>query len=194
MPFCNLISHSAFPSLKKKDKKKRDRREEREQNELERRWRERQPERGKRWRERVRNTLGWGCHWEEDRSTCALAPPGGQSCGSRSASLGRGGGRSGHWRPGSRPPPLPSFDIYSEPGGPGQTQTLAHPALPLGKAPRFLGLWPTDHPPCPGPGGWAVRMYSIILFWKLNASSFLILYKEETNKVCFCVYCLFIVH
>lgn len=64
----------------------------------------------------------------------------------------------------------------------------------LGKAPRFLGSGPQTTLRAQVLGGWAVRMYSIILFWKLNASSFLILYKEETNKVCFCVYCLFIVH
>lgn len=98
----------------------------------------------------------------------------------------------------SRRPAFPSsfLDGYVEPQGPGWTRTLAHPALPVGKAPRCLGSVPQNPlspQPCPGPGGWVVRMYSIILFWKLDASSFLILYKEETNKVCFCVYCLFIV-
>lgn len=80
---------------------------------------------------------------------------------------------------------------------PGVQARFKHlPILPsrLGKAPRFLGSGPQTTLRAQVLGGWAVRMYSIILFWKLNASSFLILYKEETNKVCFCVYCLFIVH
>lgn len=94
----------------------------------------------------------------------------------------------------ARPPTLPSFDIYFEPGGSGQIQTLPILRSALGKAPRFLGSGRQTTLRAQVLGGWAVRMYSIILFWKLNASSFLILYKEETNKVCFCVYCLFIVH
>lgn len=54
-------------------------------------------------------------------------------------------------RPRARhPPTLPSFDIYCEPGGPDQTGTLAHPALPLGKAPRFLGSGPQTTLPARG--------------------------------------------
>ena len=73
--------------------------------------------------------------------------------------------RSGHDQPRARPPPLPSFDIYFEPGGPGQIQTLAHPAHPLGHGAKISGLWPTDHPPCPGPsrlGGQDVQYYTFL--------------------------------
>ncbi|CAM9684192.1 unnamed protein product [Rangifer tarandus platyrhynchus] len=41
--------------------------------------------------------------------------------------------------PAARPPTLPSFDIYFEPRGPGQIQTLPILRSALGKAPRFLG-------------------------------------------------------
>ena len=102
--------------------------------------------------------------------------------------------RSGHDQPRARPPPLPSFDIYFEPGVQARFKHLPILRTRLGKAPRFLGSGPQTTLRAQVLRGWAVRMYSIILFWKLNASSFLILYKEETNKVCFCVYCLFIVH
>ena len=113
--------------------------------------------------------------------------------------------RAGHTPPIPRPPPpappptvSPLFLPWTFIVSPGVQARLEHSPTLLsppwqGRGAKISGLRPTDHPPCPGPGGWVVRMYSIILFWKSNASSFLILYKEETNKVCFCVYCLFIV-
>lgn len=102
-------------------------------------------------------------------------------------------GPGGQAPPHPPPPTLPSFDIYCEPGGVQvRLERSPTPLSPWARRQDF-GLRPIDHPPCPEPGGGVVRMYSIILFWKSNASSFLILYKEETNKVCFCVYCLFIV-
>lgn len=159
-------------------------REQREQSEDEERRMASAPGRGRRWRESERGTR-WAGRVAGRQIRCASAPPGGQSGGSRSAFPGRWGGLT------RRPPPSLTF-LWS----PRVQARLEHSLTLLSSWARRQDFWAPAHrppPPCPGPGGWVVRMYSIILFWKLDASSFLILYKEETNKVCFCVYCLFIV-
>lgn len=151
--------------------------------------RERDAERASRERRRERKALARGA-WATNplaRSRPLVAGLGAQG------QLSREVGRPDPRQPWARRPP-PSWTVMLSPRG--QAGLEDSPIL-LSPWARRRDFWALPHRPLlparPGPGGWVVRMYSIILFWKLDASSFLILYKEETNKVCFCVYCLFIV-
>lgn len=192
--FLTLLS----PSLKQDDQRKEREREKGARGGAE--TRRARPPRGPRQRERAPPRGGSGGP-REGPAACARAPPGGRARGPRSASQEGPARSSRRWGRGARTPPPPLLPLTPtvSPGvraGPEPSPLLLLPSPPpphAGQGAEISGLWPVDHPPCPGPGGWVVRMYSIILFWKSNASSFLILYKGETNKVCFCVYCLFIV-
>lgn len=83
---------------------------------------------------------------------------------------------------------LPLTFIWS-PGGPGQTRILAHPALPRGEAPRFLGSGPRTRGLEAGSSGCTVLYF--FGSWTLLVSLFCIKKKQIKYVFVFTVYLLY---